>query len=111
VQVAEIGTTKAGYVIRIRDHASVEVARNNAEWLDESGNDTKLVKPRFGVTVHHIPTHGLGLEREKAEEVMKKFTVENDLPKRGFRTEDIAWLKKRDKELGMFTSMGICLTR
>jgi hypothetical protein len=34
---------------------------------------------------------------------------ENDLQERGFRIEDIAWLKKRDKTLGAFGSMGIWL--
>jgi hypothetical protein len=29
------------------------MARNNTEWLTELGNDTRLVKPRFGVAVHH----------------------------------------------------------
>ncbi|KAJ9480490.1 hypothetical protein VN97_g13078, partial [Penicillium thymicola] len=58
-QVAGIGTTKTGYVIRFKNQASAETARNNTEWLTELGNDTRLVKPRFGVAVHHIPTFGL----------------------------------------------------
>ncbi|KAJ5593518.1 hypothetical protein N7537_010422 [Penicillium hordei] len=86
--------------------ASAEAARNNTEWLTELGNDTRLVKARFGVTVHHIPTFGLDLERRNTEAI-EKITNENDLTDRGFRIEDIAWLKKRAKELGTFASMDI----
>jgi hypothetical protein len=32
---------------------------------------------------------------------------ENNLQDRGFRIEDIAWLKRRDKVLGTFALMGI----
>jgi hypothetical protein len=55
-QVAGIGTTKTGYVIRFKDPESAEAARTNTEWLNELGNNTKLVKPRFGVVVHRTPT-------------------------------------------------------
>ncbi|KAJ5941436.1 zinc knuckle domain protein [Penicillium verrucosum] len=105
-QVAGIGTTKTGYVIRFKNQASAETARTNTEWLTELGNDTRLVKPRFGVAVHHIPTFGLDLENRKTEAI-EKIANENDLTDRGFRIEDIAWLKKRDKELGTFASIGI----
>ncbi|KAJ5513135.1 hypothetical protein N7463_002687 [Penicillium fimorum] len=105
-QVAGIGTTKTGYVIRFKNQTSAEMARNNTEWLTELGNDTRLVKPRFGVAVHHIPTFGLDLKNRKTEAI-EKIANENDLTDRGFRIEDIAWLKKRDKELGTFASMGI----
>lgn len=106
VQVAGIGTTKTGYVIRFKDSVSAETARNNTEWLNELGNDTRLVKPRFGVVVHHVPTQGLDLERDKTAAI-RKIMEENDLQERGFRIEDIAWLKKRDKVLGTFASMGV----
>ncbi|KAI2870634.1 hypothetical protein CBS76997_10190 [Aspergillus niger] len=56
VQVAGIGTTKTSYVIRFRDVQSAETARNNTEWLDELGKETKAVKPRFGIVVHRVPT-------------------------------------------------------
>ncbi|KAF4231528.1 hypothetical protein CNMCM8980_005232 [Aspergillus fumigatiaffinis] len=62
VQVAGIGTTKTGYVIRFRDTQSAEKAQNNTEWLHELGNDTKLVKPRFGVVVHRTPTEDFDLD-------------------------------------------------
>ncbi|KAI1828773.1 hypothetical protein CBS147337_10421 [Penicillium roqueforti] len=55
-QVAGIGTTKTGYIIRFKNAESAEMARNNAEWLHKLGNNTKLVKPRFGVVVHRTPT-------------------------------------------------------
>ncbi|KAJ5215273.1 zinc knuckle domain protein [Penicillium cinerascens] len=83
-----------------------EMAHNNKEWLNELGNDTRLVIPRFGAVVHHTPTDGLDVERDKAGAI-KKITEENNLPERGFRIEDITWLKKRDKALGVFGSLGI----
>ena len=110
VQVAGIGTTKTGYVIRFKDSTSAETARTNDEWLRELGNETKLVKPRFGAVIHHVPTGGLNLERDK-EGAIQKIMDENDLQERGFRIEDIAWLKKRDKTLGAFGSMGIGSTQ
>lgn len=33
--------------------------------------------------------------------------VENELTDRGFRIEEVAWLKKKDKVLGKFASLGI----
>ena len=96
VQVAGIGTTKTRYVIRFKDPPLAESARNNTEWLNELGNDTKLVIPRFGVAVHHAPTQGLYLDRDKTGTI-EKITKENDLKERGFRIEDITWLEKRDK--------------
>ncbi|CAG8069187.1 unnamed protein product [Penicillium salamii] len=48
-QVVGIGTTKTGYLIRFKNVESAQVARNNTEWLHKLGNNTKLVKPRFGI--------------------------------------------------------------
>lgn len=64
-QVAGIGTTKTGYVVRFKNQASAETVRNNTDWLTELGNDTRLVKPRFGVAVQLIPTFGLDLEKKE----------------------------------------------
>lgn len=105
MQVAGIGT-KTGYVIRFKDLVLAETARKNNEWLRELGNETKLVKPRFGVVVHYVPIGGLNLEQDK-ERTIRKIMEENDLRERGFQIEDIAWLKKRDKMLGAFGSIGI----
>ncbi|OQE00248.1 hypothetical protein PENVUL_c055G06446 [Penicillium vulpinum] len=87
-QVAGVGTTKTGYVIRFKDTESAEAARNSTEWLNELGNNTKLVKARFGVAI---------------EKIMK----ENDLTELGPRIKEVAWLKKKDKALGKFASLGI----
>ncbi|KAI2867039.1 hypothetical protein CBS11852_11467 [Aspergillus niger] len=106
VQVAGVGTTKTGYVIRFKDPESAETARNNTEWLQELGHETRLVKPRYGVAVHHVPTQGLDLEKDKTGAI-REIAQENDLQERGFRIEDIAWLKKKDKALGPFASLGI----
>jgi hypothetical protein len=44
-QVAGISTTKTRYMIRFRDAQSAKMAWNNITWLEELGNETKLVKP------------------------------------------------------------------
>ncbi|KAJ5808858.1 hypothetical protein N7474_010127 [Penicillium riverlandense] len=106
VQVAGIGTTKTGYMIRFKDVESAETARNNTEWLNELGNDTKLVKPRFGIVVHRTPTEGFDLNGDKAGAI-EKIMSENELTEPGFQIGDLAWLKKRDKVLGNFASLGI----
>ncbi|KAJ6103820.1 hypothetical protein N7486_004042 [Penicillium sp. IBT 16267x] len=54
-QVAGVGTAKTGYPIRFKDTGSAEAALNNIEWLNELGNNTKLVKPRFGIVMHRTP--------------------------------------------------------
>jgi hypothetical protein len=107
-QVAGVGTTKTGYVIRFKNPASAEVARNNTEWLESLGNNTKLVKPRFGVVVHRTPTEGLDLDTA-CDQVIAKITEENELAEKGFRIEEVAWLKRTDKILGKFASLGIWL--
>ena len=105
-QVAGIGTTKTGYVIRFKNPESAEAARNNTEWLNELGNNTKLVKPRFGVVVHRTPTEDFDLENANAQAI-EKIMEENDLTEQGFRIEEVAWLKRKDKALGKFASLGI----
>jgi hypothetical protein len=67
VQVAGIGTTKTGYMIRFKDTASAETARENNEWLRELGDETELVKPRFGAVVHHVPTEDWTSSETKKE--------------------------------------------
>jgi hypothetical protein len=52
----ELGTAKTGYFICFKDSKLAETACNNTEWLSELGNDTKLVKSRFGVAAHRTPT-------------------------------------------------------
>lgn len=105
-QVAGIGTTKTGYLIRFKDPESAETARNNTEWLNELGNNTKLVKPRFGIVVHRTPTEDFDLENAN-DQAIQKIMEENDLAERGFQIEELAWLKRKDKALGKFASLGI----
>lgn len=105
-QVAGVGTTKTGYVIRFKDLESAEAARNNVEWLHELGNNTKLVKARFGVVVHRTPTKDFDLENANAQAI-EKIIKDNDLNEQGLRIEEIAWLKKKDKTLGDHASLGI----
>lgn len=72
MQVAGIGTTKTGYVIRLKDPQSAKMAQENTDWLGELGNDTRLVKPWFGVIVHRTPTEDFDLDENKkqAEDIM-----------------------------------------
>lgn len=105
-EVAGIGTTKTGYVIRFKNQASADAARSNTEWLNELGNNTKLVKPRFGVVVHRTPTEDFDLENANAQAI-EKIMEENDLVAQGFRVEEVVWLKKKDKVLGKFASLGV----
>lgn len=105
-QVAGIGTTKTGYIIRFKDAESAEAARNNTEWLHKLGNNTKLVKPRFGVVVHRTPTEEFDLE-SGAIQAAEKITEDNNLAEHGFRIEELAWMKAKDKTLGKFASLGI----
>ncbi|EDN05474.1 predicted protein [Histoplasma mississippiense (nom. inval.)] len=57
VKIIRVGITKTGYIIRFRDEASKDTASVNKGWLWNLGNQTKLVRPRFGVVVHRTPTH------------------------------------------------------
>lgn len=104
--VAGVGTTKTGYVICFKDQASTNAARSNLEWLNELGNNIRLVKPRFGIVVHRTPTKEFDLENANAQAI-EKVTEENELTERGFQIEEVAWLKKKDKALGKFASLGI----
>ena len=106
VQVAGVGTTKTGYVIRFKDPASKDVAKQNTEWMEGLGNGTKLVKPRFGIVVHRMPTEGLQLPENK-KEAIEKIMVENEMGAKGYCVEDVAWLKSQDRPLGMAASLGI----
>ncbi|THC88517.1 hypothetical protein EYZ11_012035 [Aspergillus tanneri] len=108
VQVAGVGTTKTGYIIRFKDAQSADTARNNTEWLGELGNDTKLVKPRFGIVVHRTPTADFDVEGNKTQGI-EKVMEENDLAARGYQVEDIAWLRRTDKPQGNWGTMGIWL--
>lgn len=54
------------------------MARNNTEWLHNLGNNTKLVKPRFGVVIHRTPTEEFDLETGAAQ-AAEKITEGNDL--------------------------------
>lgn len=105
-QVAGIGTTKTGYLIRFKNAESAEVARNNTEWLRKLGNNTKLVKQRFGVVVHRTPTEEFDLE-SGATQAAEKIVEDNDLAAHGFHIEELAWMKAKDKALGKFASLGI----
>lgn len=104
VQVEGVGTSETGYVIRFKDRASKEAAKANKQWLEELGNGTKLVKPRFGVVVHRMPTEGFQLPEQK--DAIEKIMTENDLAAKGYGVDDIAWLKSKDNQLGVSCLIG-----
>lgn len=105
-QLAGIGTTKTGYIIRFKNSESAEMARTNTEWLHKLGNNTRLVKPRFGVVVHRTPTEEFDIETVAAQ-AAEKIIADNDLADHSFHIEELAWMKAKDKALGKFASLGI----
>lgn len=108
VQVAGIGLTRTGYVIRFTNKESADTARTNLEWIQELGNGTKLVKPCFGIVVHHTLTEGFDLDGDK-QQAINMVMEENDLATRGYQVEDLAWLKNPNKPLGKWVTLGIWL--
>jgi len=105
-RVAGVGTTKTGYIVRFPDEQSAKLARDNPEWLQGLGGGTKLVKPRFGVVFHRTPTEEVKMDEDKDDSI-KKIMDENCLVSKGFKIEDIAWLKRQEKELGRSATLGI----
>jgi ribosomal protein L40E len=105
-QVAGVGTTKTGYVIRFTNEKSAEIARESMGWRNNLGNGTKLVKPRYGVVIHRTPTEAIALPDGK-DEGIKTIMEENNLASKGFQIEDIAWLSKKDKPIGRSASLGV----
>jgi hypothetical protein len=67
---------------------------------------TKLVRPRFGAVVHRTPTEDI-LVQENKQGSIDKIIEENDLAEKGYKIEDVAWLKRKDKPLGRSASLGI----
>ncbi|OJD23483.1 hypothetical protein ACJ73_05157 [Blastomyces percursus] len=105
VKIIRVGTIKTGYIICFWDEAFKDTASVNEGWLRNLGNQTKLVRPRFGVVVHRTPTHEV--DTEDKPQSMKKITEENELAKKGYKVEEIAWLKKRESTLCASASLGI----
>lgn len=64
------------------------------------------MKPRFGVVVHRMPSEGLQLPENKGEAIAR-IMEENDMTAKGYSVSDIAWLKSKDKPLGVSASLGI----
>ncbi|EQL29764.1 hypothetical protein BDFG_07658 [Blastomyces dermatitidis ATCC 26199] len=94
VEIIGVGTTKTGYIIRFRDEAFKDTASVNGGWLWNLGSQTKLVRPRF-------------VNTEDKSQSMKKITEENELAQKGYKVEEIAWLKKREFMLSASASLGI----
>ena len=106
VKVIGVGTTKTGYVVRFADPETATKAKTHPEWLQNLGNTTKLVKPRFPVVAHRFPTTGMDLDNNK-QQVIDKIMEENDMKTKDFKIDDIRWFKPAEKPLGMMASLGI----
>lgn len=65
------------------------MAWRNTEWLDQLGNDTKVAKPRFGMSTE-VPTEDSDLEGDKNQGI-ETIVMENELIEKGFQVEDVAW--------------------
>lgn len=105
-RVLGVGTTRTGYVIRFHNKDAADAARSDEQWLRSLGNDTRVVKPRYGVVVHRVPTDGIDLEHHKTK-CIDKIVTENDLTTKGHRLLDAAWLKAKDQPLGRHASLGL----
>jgi hypothetical protein len=106
-QVLGVGITRTGYLIRFRNEDQADTARCNTEWLGKLGNNTKLVRPRFGVVVHRTPTEALtSLQDDDAR--INKIMEENEMGLKGFRISQISWLRKdKERAIGKHGSLGI----
>jgi hypothetical protein len=100
-----VGSTKTGYLLRFRNESSRELAKKNNEWTEDLGQRTKVVTPRFGVVAHRTQTADIDIDDK--EKSIQKISQENDLVSKGYRVEEIAWLKKKDLPLGHSASLGI----
>ena len=103
---SEYQYNKTGYVIQFKNPESADIAQSNTDWLEELGNSTKLVQPRYGVVVHRTPTEEFLLpenEREGIAKIIKK----NDLASKDYQVNKIAWLRRKDKSPSRFSSLGI----
>jgi hypothetical protein len=56
--------------------------------------------------VHRTPTEDFDLENASAQAI-EKIMEENDLADPGYRIKEVAWLKRKNKVLGKFASLGI----
>jgi hypothetical protein len=65
IQVAGVGTTKMGYLVRFRNKEAKETASKSKQWLKELGSGVKMVRPYFGVMVHRTPTDKVQLREDK----------------------------------------------
>ncbi|OAT13730.1 hypothetical protein BDBG_17906 [Blastomyces gilchristii SLH14081] len=88
------------------DEALKEAANKNSEWLRDLGDQTKVVRPQFGIVVHRTPTREINLTDDKARSITK-ITEENELTDKGFKIVNIAWLKRRDSDLRVSALLGI----
>lgn len=56
--------------------------------------------------MHRTPTKNFDLENANSQAI-QIIIEENDLAEQGFQIEELVWLKRKDKVLGKFASLGI----
>lgn len=106
VEVTGVNTTRTGYVVRCKDAQSAATAKAHTEWLQELGNNTKLVKPRFPVVVHRFPTDGIMLP-DNEHEFIHQLMEENEMQARNAQIDEATWLIEKGKALGYQATLGI----
>lgn len=65
-----------------------------------------VVKQHFSVAVHCTLMEDPNRDGDKAQAI-QKITDENELVERGYEIEDLSWLKRKDKALEHYASLGI----
>ncbi|KIV87969.1 hypothetical protein B0A52_05646 [Exophiala mesophila] len=106
VGVVGVNTTRTGYVVRCKDEQSAATAKAHTEWLQELGNNTKLVKPRYPVVVHRSPTEGITLP-DNEHGFIRQLMEENEMQARSAHIDEATWLIAKGKSLGYHATLGI----
>jgi hypothetical protein len=106
VEVAGVNTTRTGYVVRCKDEQSAATAKTHTGLLQELGNNTKLVKPRYPVVVHRFPTDGIVLP-DNEHEFIRQLMEENEMQDQNAHIDEATWLIAKGKPVGYLATLGI----
>jgi hypothetical protein len=74
--------------------------------LQELGNNTKLVKPRYPVVVHRFPTDGIVLP-DNEHEFIRQLMEENEMQDQNAHIDEATWLIAKGKPVGYLATLGI----
>ncbi|KIW35879.1 uncharacterized protein PV06_11800 [Exophiala oligosperma] len=106
VEVVGVNTTRTGYVVRCKDEQAAATAKAHTEWLQELGNNTKLVKPRYPVVIHRFPTDGIVLP-DNEHEFIRQLMEENEMQAKNAQIDEATWLIAKGKPIGYHATLGI----